>query len=146
MRWVIVQSLSCVSSLQITWTEAHQAPLPSTISIISWNSCSLSWWFYLTILSSATHFSFCHQTFLASRSFPVSQLFASGGQSIGALASATVLPMNIQDRFPWLTGLISLQSKGLSRIFSSTIIWKQFFGTQPSLQSNSHILTWLLKP
>ena len=146
MRRVIVQSLSCVSSLQITWTEAHQAPLPSTISIISWNSCSLSWWFYLTILSSATHFSFCHQTFPASRSFPVSQLFASGGQSIGALASATVLPMNIQDRFPWLTGLISLQSNGLSRIFSSTIIWKQFFGTQPSLQSNSHILTWLLKP
>ena len=79
--------------------------------------------------------------------FPVSQLFASGGQSIRASASASVLPMNIQDWFPLgLTGLISLHSKGLSGVFSSTTIWKhQFFGIQPSLWSNSHIHTWLLE-
>ena len=80
------------------------------------------------------------------RVFPVSQFFASGDQSIGVSASASVLPMNIQDSFPlgW-TGWISLQSKGLSRVFSSTTIWKhQFFGTQPSFWSNSHIRTRLL--
>ena len=78
-------------------------------------------------------------------SFPVSQLFASGGQSIGA--SVSVLPMNIQAWFPlWLTGLISLQSKGLSRVFSGTTGQKhQFFGTRSSLCSNSHIITWLLE-
>ena len=82
-----------------------------------------------------TPFSSCLQSFLASGSFPMSQLFASGGQSIGA--SASVLAMNIQSWFPLrLTGLISLLSKGLSRVFSSTIIWKhQFFSTQPSLCS-----------
>ena len=79
------------------------------------------------------------------QSFPVSQLFSSGGQSIGA--SALVLPMNIQSWFPLgLTGLISLQSKGLSRVFSSTTVWKhQFFSAQSSLCSNPHICTWLLK-
>ena len=89
----------------------------------------------------------CLQPFPASRSFPVSQLFTSGGQSIRASASSSVLPMNIQGWFPLgLTGLISLQSKGLSRIFSSTTIWKhQFFSTQPSLWSSSHICTWLQK-
>ena len=79
--------------------------------------------------------------------FPVSQLFTSGGQSIEATASTSVLPVNIQDWFPlgW-TGLISLQSKGLSRVFSNTTVQKhQFFGAQPSLWSNSHIRTWLLK-
>ena len=87
------------------------------------------------------------KSFPASRSFPMSQLFASGGQSIGASASALVLPVSIQGWFPlgW-TGLISLLSKGLSRIFSNTTVWKhQFFGAQPSLWSNSHICTWLLK-
>ena len=76
-----------------------------------------------------------------------SQLFTTGSKRIGASASSSVLPMNIQGWFPLgLTGLISLQSKGLSRIFSSTIVWKhQFFGAQPSLSSNSHIHTWLLK-
>ena len=81
------------------------------------------------------------------QSFPMSQLFASGGQSIGASASASVLPVNIQDWFPlgW-TGWISLQSKGLSRVFSNTTVQKhQFFGTQPSSQSNFHIHTWLLE-
>ena len=79
--------------------------------------------------------------------FPMNWLFASGGQSIGASASASVLPMNIQGWFPLgLTGLISLQSKGLSGIFSSTTIWKrQFFSPQPSLWSSSHICTWLQK-
>ena len=83
-----------------------------------------------------------HQVF-----FPICQLFASGGQNIGASASASVLPMNIQDWFPlaW-TGLISLQSKGLSRVFSSTTVQKhQFFSAQPSLWSNCHICTWLLE-
>ena len=92
-------------------------------------------------------FSSCPQFPPASGSFPVSQLFTSGGQSIGASASASVLPMNIQGWFPLgLAGLISLQSKGLSRIFSSTIVPKrQFFGLQPSLWSNCHTHTWLLE-
>ena len=109
------------------------------------NSCPFSRWCYLTISSSTTLFSFCFQSFPASGSFPMSQLFASGGQSIRASASALVLPMNIQGWFPLgLTGLISLQSKGLSRVFSSTTIRKHhFFGTQPALQSNSHIHRWL---
>ena len=85
--------------------------------------------------------------FPALGSFPVSWLFTSGGQSIGASASASVLPGNIQSWFPLgLTGLMSLLSKGLSRVFSSTTVWKhQFFGTQPSLWSNPHIFTWLLE-
>ena len=85
------------------------------------------------------------QSFPASGSFLVSWLFVSGGQSIGAAASASVLPMSIQGWLPlgW-TGLISLQSKELLRVFSNTTVWKhQFFGTQPSLGSNSHIHTWL---
>ena len=88
---------------------------------------------------------FCPQSFLASGSFPMSWLFTSGGQSIGA--SASVLPMNIQGWFPfWLTGFISLQSKGLSRVFFSTTVRKyQFFGAQLSSWSNSHIHTWLLE-
>ena len=89
----------------------------------------------------------CLQSLPASGSFPMSQLFASGGQSIGTSASVLLLPMNIQGWFPLaLTGLLSLQSKGLSRVFSSTTVWKhQFFGTQPSLWSNSHICIWLLE-
>ena len=102
---------------------------------------------YLAISSSVTPFFSCPQFFLASGYFPMSWLFASGGQSIGASASALVFPMNIQGWFPLgLSGLISLQSKGLSRVFSSTIIWKhQFFGAQPSLWSTSQICTQLLK-
>jgi len=91
---------------------------------------------------------FCHlQSFPASGFFQMSQFFASGSWSIGVSASASVLPMNIQDWFPlgWI-GWISLQSKGLSRVFSSTTVQKhQFFGTQFSLYSNSHIYTWLLE-
>ena len=95
--------------------------------------------------SSVTPFSSCPQSFPASGSFPTNQLFASGGQSIEASASASVLPMIIQGWFPLeFTGLISLQSKGLSRVFSTTTAEKyQFFGAQPSLWSNSHICTWV---
>ena len=106
--------------------------------------CSNSWpssqWFYLTITCSATPFSFCLQSFPASGSFPMSQLLASHGQRIRG--SASVLPTNIQRWFLLrLTGLISLQSKGLSRVFLNTTIQKhRFFSAQPSLWSNSHIL------
>ena len=100
------------------------------------NSCPLSLWCHPTISSYVSPFSSCSPSFLASGSFPTSQLFASGMQSIRASASASVLPMNIQGWFPLgLTSLISLLSKGLSRVSSSTTVQKhQFFGTQPSLQ------------
>ena len=116
-------------------------PCPS----LSLKVCSNSWQCYLIILSSATLFFFL-QPFPASGSFLMSWLFASDGQSIGASASALVFPMNILDWFPLgLTYLLSFQSEGLSRVFSSTTVRKhQSFGTQPSLQSNSHIHTWLL--
>ena len=111
------------------------------------NSCPSSQWWHPTIASSVIPFS-CLQTFPASGSFQVSQFFiASGDQSIGVSASASVLPMNTQDWFPlgWM-GWISLQSKGLSRVFSNTTVQKhQFFGAQLSLQPNSHIHTWPLE-
>ena len=111
------------------------------------NSCPSSWWCHLNISSSVVPFSCYLQSLPASGSFPMSQLFASGGQSTGASASASVLPMNIQDWFPLgLTGLISLQSKGLSRVISSITVQRyQFFSAQPFLLSRSHIHTWLLK-
>ena len=117
-------------------------PSPGVCSI----SCPLSQWCHLTISSSVITFSF-PQSFPASGSFPMSWLFASAGQHIGASASASVLPMIIQGWFPlgW-TGLISLQSKRLSRVFSSTTVQNhQLFDTQPSLWSNSYIHTWLLE-
>ena len=106
------------------------------------NSCPLSRWYHPTISSSVTPFS-CLQSFPASGSFPVRQFFTSGGQSIGASASASVLPMIIQSWFLLgLIGLISLLSKGILRVFSSTTVWKhQFFSAQPSLWSNSRIHT-----
>ena len=111
------------------------------------NSCPLSRWCNLTISSSVTLFSFCLQFFPASWSFPVSQLFTSGGQSIRVSALASLFPMSIWGWFSLgLTGLISLLSKGLSRVFSSPTVQKhQFFSTQPSLWFNSHIHTWLLE-
>ena len=126
---------------------ACQVPLSFTVSQSGPVSCPLSWWCYLTISSSATSFSFCLQSFWASGSFSMSWLFASDGPSTGTLASASVLPMNIQDWFPLgLTGLISLLSKGLSRVFSSTTIGKhQFFGSQSLWWSSSHIHTWVLE-
>ena len=109
------------------------------------NLCPLSRWCHTTISFSVISLSSCLQSFPASGSFPVSQLFPSGDQSIGA--SASVLPMNIQDWFLiGLTGLISLQSKGLSRVFSNNTVQKhQFFSAQLFLWSNSHIHTWLLE-
>ena len=119
------------------------SPTPGACS----NSCPSSQWCHPTISSSVVTFFSCLQSFPASGSFPVSQFFASGGQSIGVSASASVLPMNIEDWFPLgLTDWISLQSKGLSRIFSNTTVQKhQFFSTQLSSWSNSHIHTWLLE-
>ena len=111
------------------------------------SSCPLNQWCHPTISSSVTPFSSCPQFFPASGSFPMIWLFASGGQSIGVSVTASVLPVNNQGWFPLgLTDLISLLSKELSRDFFSTTVWKhQFFRAQPSLWSNSHIHTWLLK-
>ena len=111
------------------------------------NSYPLSRWCHPIISSSVVPFSFCLQSFPASGSFQMSQFLTSGGQIIGVSTSASILPMNIQDWFPlgW-TGWISLLSKGLSRVSSNTTVQKhQFFSTQLSLQSNSHIHTWLLE-
>ena len=115
------------------------SPSPRTCS----NSYPLRWWCHPTISSSVTVFSSCLQSLPASAIFPLSQLFALGGQGIGPSTSASVLPMNIQGWFPLgLTGLISLLSKKLSRVFSNSTVEKhQFCGTQPSLCSNSHIHT-----
>ena len=125
----------------------HARPTyPSQTPGVYPNPCPLSQWCHPTISSSVIPFS-CPQSFPATGSFQMSQFFASGGQSIRVSASASVLPMNTQDWFPlgW-TGWISLQSKGLSRVFSNTIVQKhQFFGAQLSLYSNSHIHTWLLE-
>ena len=107
-------------------------PCPSSTPGACSNSCTLSRWCHTTISSSVVPFSFCLQSFPASGSFPTSQFFASGSQSIGASASASVLLMNIQDWFPLeLTSLISLQSKGLSRVFSNTTVQKRPYGLQP---------------
>ena len=121
---------------------------PPTPGVYS-NSCPSSGWCHPAISSSVIPFSSCPQSFSASESFQMSQFFASGGQCIGVSTSTSILPMNIQDWFPleW-TGWISLQSKGLSRVFSKfkTIVQKhQFFSTKLSLWSNSHIHTWLLE-
>ena len=112
------------------------SPTPGVYS----NSCPLNQWCHPTISSSVFPFSSHLQSFPASGSFQMSQFFTSGGQSIGVSASASVLPMNVQNWFPlgW-TGWISLQSKGLSRVFSNTTVQKhQFFGAQLSSLSNSH--------
>ena len=119
------------------------SPTPGVYS----NSSSSSRWCHPDILSSVVPFSSCPQSLPASGSFPMSQLFAWGGQGTGVSASASVLPMNTQDLSPsgW-TGWISLQSKGLSRVFSNTTVKKhQFSGAQLSSQSNSHIHTWPLE-
>ena len=120
---------------------------PSPSPRICSNSCPLNQWCQATILSFVIPFSSCLQSFPASRSFPMSQLLSSSGQSIGPAALASVLSMNIQGWFPLgLTGLISLQSKGLSRVFSKTTVQKhQFFSIQPSLWSNSHRHMWKWK-
>ena len=138
-------SCSVVSnSLRPHESQHARPPCPSPTPRVYPNPCPLSQRCHRTILSSVVPFSSCLQSFPASGSFQMSQLFASGGQSIGVSASTLVLPMNTQDWSPlgWAVW-ISLQSKGLSRIFSNTTVQKhQFFGAQPSSQSNSHIHTW----
>ena len=140
-KLVVVQSLSHVWLFVTSWNAARQASLPVLHHLL------VSWWCHPTISSFVIPFSSCLQSFPESGSFLMIQLFASGGQSIGALALASVLPMNIKDWVPLgLTGLISLQSKGLSRVFSNTTVQKHpFFSAQPSLWSNSHIHTWPLE-
>ena len=142
-HFVVVQPLSCVQFFATPWTATHQASLSFTISRSLLRFMSIESVMPSNISSSAIPFSSHLQSFSASGSFPVSQFFTSGGQSIGASASASVLPMNIQRSFPLgLTGLISSLSKGLSRVFSNTTVQKhQFFGTQLSSQSNSHTHT-----
>ena len=120
---------------------------PSPTPRVYSNSCPSSWRCHPVTSSFVIPFSSCPQSLPASGSFPMSQLFSWGGQSIGVSASASVLPMNTQDLSPsgW-TGWISLKSKGLSRVFSNTTVQKhQFFGAQLSSQSNSHIHTWPLE-
>ena len=120
-------------------------PCPSPTPRVYSNSCPSSRWCHTAISSSVVPFSSCPQSLPASGSFPMSQLFASCGQSTGVSASLSVLPMNTQDWSPlgW-TGWISLQSKGLSGVFSNTTVQKhQFFSAQLSSQSNTHIHTWL---
>ena len=128
------------------WIAAHQAPLSSTISWSLLKSISIESVMQSNHLILCLPVSSCPQSFPVSESFPKNWSFASSGRSTGASASASVLPMNIQSWFPLgLTGLISLKSKGLSRVFSSSRVWKhQFFGTQTSLRSNFNICTWLL--
>ena len=122
----------------------HPSPTPGACSN---SSSASSWWRHPTISSSVVPFYSCLQSFPASGSFPMSQFFTSGGQSLGASGSASVLPMGIQDWFLLeLTGLISLLSKGLSIVFSNTTVPKcRFFSAQPSLWSNLHIHTRLLE-
>ena len=145
ISWV---QFSCSAVSNSLWPHGLHTTLlcPSPSPGVFSDSCSLSWC-HLTILSSFAPFSSCLLSFPSSVAFPVSQFFASGGQSTGISALASVLPMDIQGWFPLgLPGLITLQSKEISRVFSNTSVQKhQFFGTHPSLWSNSHIHTWLLE-
>ena len=142
-----IQTLSSVWLLQPHGLQQAWLSCPSLSSGVCSSSCPFSQWCHSTISSSVIPFSSCLQSFPISWSFPKSQLFTSDGQSIGVSASVSVRPINIQDWFPLgLTGLMSLQSYGLSRVFSNTTVQKhQFFRAQFSLQSNSHIHTWLLE-
>ena len=145
VQFCSVQLFSWVRPFVTPWIAAHQASLSITNSRSSLKLMSIE-----SVMPSShldVPFSSCPQSLPASESFPMSQLFACGGQSIGASASASVLPMNTHDWSPseW-TGWISLQSKGLSRVFSNTTVQKhQFFSTQLYSQSNPHIHTWPLE-
>ena len=143
---ILVQySCSVISdSLQPHESQHTRPPYPSATPRVYSNWCPLSWWCHPAISSSVVLFSSCPQSLPALGAFPMSHFFTWGGQSIGVSASVSVLPMNTQDWSPLgRTGWISLQSKGLSRVFSNTTVQKhQFFGTQFSPQSNSHIHTW----
>ena len=146
----LVSQFSCSvvsDSLRPHGLQHARPPCPSPTPGVHSDSCPSSQWCRSIISSSVIPFSSCLQSFPASGSFQMSQLFTSSGQSIGVSASASVLPMNIPDWFPseW-TGWISLQSKGLWRVFTNTTVQKhQFFGAQHSLWSNSRIYTWLLE-
>ena len=147
VRNLVQFSHSFVSdSLRPHGPQHTRPPHPSQTPRVYSNSCPLSQWCHPIISSSVVPFS-CLRSFPASGSSPMSQFFTSGDQSIVVSASASVLPMNIGDWFPLgLIGLISLQSKGLSRVFSNTTVQKrQCFGAQLSLYSNSQIHTWLLE-
>ena len=141
-------SCSVVSdSLRPHESQHARPPCPSPTPGVHSDSCPSSPWCHPAISSSVIPFSSCPQSLPASGCFPMSQLFPWGGQSIGVSASVSVLPMNTKDwsSLGW-TSWISLQSKGLSRVFSSTTVEKhQFFGAQLSSQSNSHIHTWPLE-
>ena len=147
---IVVKSFSYVQLFVILWTEACQASLSFTISRSLLKLMSIE---SVMAFNHLMHLILCHPLLLlpsifpSSRSFQMSQLFALGGQSIGVLVSASVLPMNIQDWFPlgW-TSWISLQPKGLTRVLSTTTVQKHwFFSTQLSVESNSYIHTWLLE-
>ena len=145
---MLLFSGSCVSdSLQPHELQHTRLPCHSLSPRACSNSCPSNGWCYPGISSSVVPLSSHLQSFPASGSFQTTQLFTTGGQSIGVSASASVLPMNIQGWFPLgLTGLISLLCKGFSRVFSKTTVWKHhFFSAQPSLWSNSHIHRWLLE-
>ena len=146
LLWSSVQfSHSVVSDSSRPHESQHaRPPCPSPTSRVHSDSHATSPWCHPAISSSVVPFSYWPQSLPASESFPMSQLFTWGGQSIGVSASASFLPKKSQGWAPseW-TGWISLQSKGLSRVFSNTTLQKhQFFGAQPSTQSNSHIHTW----
>ena len=144
LQFSSVQSLSCVWLFATPWIAAHQASPSITNSQVHPNSCPSSRWCHPAISSSVVPFFSCPQSLPASGSFPMSQFFPWGSQSIGVSASASVLLMNTQDWSPseW-TGWISLRSKALSRVFSNTTVQKhRFFSTQLSSQSNFHIHTW----
>ena len=141
------QLLSHVRLLRTREPQHARPPCPSPTPGVHPNPCPSSLWCHPAISPSVITFSSCPQSLPASGSFPMSQLFTGGGQSTGVSASASVFPMNTQDWSPsgW-TGWISLQSKGLSRVFSNTTVQKhQFFSAQLSSQSNSHIHTWPLE-
>ena len=145
---LLLSSHSVVSnSLRPHRLQYTRLPCPSPSPRACSNSCPLSQWWHPTFTSSVTSFSQWFQSFPALGSFLMSRNFSLGGQSLGVSASGSVLPMNIQDWFPFgLTGWISFQSKELSRVFSNTTVQNhQFFRAQPSLWSNYHIHTWLLE-
>ena len=147
IQFCSVQSLSCVWLFETPWIAARQAYLSITNSQSYSDSHPSSEWCHPAISSSVIPFCSCPQSLPASGSFPMSQLFTWGGQSTGVSALTSFLPKKSQDWSPseW-TGWISLQSKGLSRVFSNTTVQKhQFFSTQLSSQSNIHIHTWLLE-
>ena len=134
-------------SLWLHELQHARPPCPSPTPGVYPNPCPLSQWCHPAISSSVIPFSSCPQSLPASESFPMSQLFSWGGQSTGVSALASFFPKNTQHWSPleW-TGWISLQSKGLSRVFSNTTVQKhEFFSAQPSSQSNSHIHTWPLE-